>query len=105
MFQQHVSRRHVKGAVKVTRKALNRALDAAEPKLESAAANLEDFSRDAYKTLRKNSLARLDDIKDGYAKIEKRVVKQLPPVSRRKQVGKIALVAAGVAVVAFGLFR
>jgi hypothetical protein len=105
MFQQHVTRRHVKGAVKVTRKALNRALDAAEPRLEEAAAGLEDLSRDTYKALRKSSLARLDDLRDSYAKIEKRVVKQLPPPSRRKQMGKLALVAAGVAVLAFGLFR
>ena len=105
MFQQHVTRRHVKDAVRVTRKALNRALDAAEPKLETAAGELEDLTREAYKTLRSNSLARLDDIKQGYGKIEKRVRKQLPPAAKSKRAAKIALVVAGVTALAFGLLR
>jgi hypothetical protein len=109
MFQQHATRGPVKAAVKVTRKAVNRALDAAEPKLESAAAELEDLSRDAYKALRRTSVARLDDLKDGYGKLERRVRKELPKVANRKyaskNAGKIALVTVGVIALAIGIFR
>jgi len=109
MFQQHVTPRHVKGAVKVTRKAINHALDVAEPKLESAACELEDLTRDAYKKLRKSSLQRFDDLKSGYGKIERRVErsvrKQLPPVMKRKNAGKLALLAVGVTVLVVGLLR
>jgi hypothetical protein len=109
MFQHHVTPRHVKGAVKVTRKAINHALDAAEPKLESAACELEDLTRDAYKKLRKASLQQLGDIKSGYGKLERHlgrtVRKQLPPLARRKNAGKMALIAVGIAALAIGLLR
>jgi len=105
MFQQHVTRRPVRSAVKVTRQALNRALDAAEPKLESAAVELEDLTRDAYKNLRKASLSKLDDLKDGYGKLEKRVRKQLPPIARSRKAARVVLASAGVLALAFVLFR
>ena len=107
MFHQHTTRRHVKSAVKVTRKALNRALDAAEPKLASAAGELEDLSRDAYAALRKTSLERIDDLKHGYDKIERRARKQLPKLvkGRKMNPGKVALVCAGVTALAVGLLK
>ena len=105
MFQQHVTRRPVRTAVKVTRHALNHALDVAEPKLESAAVELEDLTRDAYKNLRKASLAKLEDLKDGYGKIEKRVRKQLPPAARSKRTARVLLASAGVLALAFVLFK
>lgn len=108
MFQQHITPRHVKGAVKVTRKAINHALDVAEPKLESAACELEDLTRDAYKKLRKSSLQKLDDLKSSYGKIERqvgrRVGKQLP-VMKRKNAGKLALVAVGLTALVVVMLR
>jgi len=109
MFQHHVTPRHIKGAVKVTRKAINDALDAAEPKLESAASELEDLTRDAYKKLRKASLQQLGELKSGYGKLERhlgnKVRKQLPPLARRKNAGKLALLAVGAVALAIGLLR
>jgi hypothetical protein len=105
MFEQHVTRRPVKAAVKVTRQALNHALDVAEPRLESAAAELEDLSRDAYTALRKKSSAKLESWKDGYAKLERRARKELPKGLRRKNAGTVALVALGIVGLAVVLFR
>src|SRR4051794_402663 len=105
MFQQHVTPRHVRGAVKVTRKALNHALDVAEPKLESAAADLEDWTVDTYKSLRKSSLSKLDGLKGSYGSLEKRVRKQLPPVARKVSTSTYLLVAAGVTALLVGLLR
>ena len=105
LTRNHVTRRPVRQAVKITRSALNHALDAAEPKLERAVGDLEDLSRDALKALRKSSLSRLDDIKGAYGRVEKRVRKQLPAMSARQRVGKLALIAAGLVLVSVALFR
>ena len=98
LARNHVTRRPVRHAVKITRSALNHALDVAEPRLERAAGDLEELTRDVLKSLRKSSLERLDDLKGGYGRIEKRVRKQLPSASRQ-QWGKVALVAAGLVLV------
>ena len=105
LARNHVTRRPVRQAVKLTRSALNHALDVAEPRLEKAAGELEDLSRDALKALRKSSLERLDDLKGGYGRIEKRVRKQVTPLLSRQRLGKAALIAAGIAILAFGVVR
>jgi hypothetical protein len=105
LSRNHVTRRPVRQAMKVTRSAINQALDAAEPRLERAAGDLEDLSRDALKALRKTSLSKLDDLNKGYGRLEKRVRKQISPLLSRHRVGKVALIAAGLAIVAFGVFR
>jgi hypothetical protein len=101
----HVTRRPVREAVKATRAALNHALDVAEPRLEKAAGGLEDLSRDAVKALRETSRDRLDELKGTYSKLEKRMRKQLPKKVTSQRLGKMALIAAGLALVTFGLFR
>jgi hypothetical protein len=105
LSRNHVTRRPVRQAVKITRSALNHALDVAEPKLERAVGDLEDLSRDCLKALRKSSLERLDDVKDVYGRVEKRVRKQLPAAPTRHRVGKLALIAAGLVLVTVALFR
>jgi hypothetical protein len=103
--RNHVTRGPVRQAVKITRSAVNHALDLAEPRLEKAASDLEDLSRDALTALRKSSLERLDDFKGGYGRIEKRLRKRVTPLLSRQRVGKVALIAAGIAILAFGVFR
>jgi len=105
LSRNHVTRRPVRQAVKITRSALNHALDVAEPRLEKAAGDLEDLSRDALKALRKSSLERLDDLKGGYGRVEKRLRKRVTPLLSRQRVGTVALIAGGVAIVLFGVFR
>lgn len=105
LARNHVTRRPVRQAMKITRSALNHALDLAEPRVEKAACDLEDLSRDAIKALRKESLSRLDDLKDVTGRLEKRVRKQVTPFLSRQRLGKVALIAAGIAVLAFGVFR
>ena len=100
----HVTKKPVRQAMKATRSALNHALDVAEPRIEQAACDLEDLSRDAIKTLRKRSLAQIDDLKDTYGRMEKRMRKQLPR-HRVARVAVVALVAAGVAALIAALFR
>jgi hypothetical protein len=105
LSRNHVTRRPVRQAVKITRSALNHALDLAEPRLERAAGDLEDLSRDALRSLRKGSLERLDDLKGGYGRIEKGLRKRVTPLLSRQRAGKVALIAAGLAILAFGVFR
>jgi len=102
MFDNNISKRPVRQAVKMTRSALNHALDVAEPRLEKAAGDLEMLSRDALKALRETSLSRLGDISS--SRFVKRLRKRLPAQPRRRA-GKVALIAAGLAVIAFALFR
>ena len=103
--RNHVTRGPVRQAVKITRSAVNHALDLAEPRLERAAGDLEDLSREALASLRRSSLERFDDLKGGYGRIEKRLRKRVTPLLSRQRVGKVALIAAGIAVLAFGVFR
>jgi hypothetical protein len=105
LARNHLTRRPVRQAMKITREAVNHALDVAEPRIERAACDLEDLSRDALKVLRKRSLERFDDLVDGYGRLEKRVRKQLPPTLRRQRLGRLALIGAGLAILAFGVFR
>ena len=104
LVKHHVSRAPVRRAVKITREALNHALDVAEPRLERAAIDLEDLTRDSLEALRRSSIARLDDLKGGVDKLEKRVRKQIPGASRRR-VGRVFLIAAGVTVLGIFLLR
>ena len=99
-----LTKRRVRTAVKVTKKALNRALDAAEPRLEAAAVELSDLSRDAYKTMQKGTRDGLADLRSNYGKIERKIRRRVAP-SRPVSAGKVALVAAGLAAVAVGLLR
>jgi hypothetical protein len=103
LARNNISKRPVRQAVKITRSALNHALDVAEPRLEKAAGDLETLSRDALKALRETSLSRLDDINS--SRFVKRLRKRLPVAQPRHRVGKVALVAAGLAVIAFAIFR
>lgn len=103
--RNHITRGPVRQAVKITRSAVNHALDLAEPRLEKAAGDLEDLSRDALTALRKSSLERLDDFKGGYGRVEKRLRKRVTPLLSRQRIGKLALIAAGIAILAFGVFR
>lgn len=105
LARNHVTRRPVRQAMKITREAVNHALDVAEPRIERAAGDLEDLSRDALKVLRKRSLEQLEGFVDGYGRLERRVKKQLPPTLRRQRLGRVALIAAGLAILAFGVFR
>ena len=105
LSRNHVTRRPVRQAVKITRSALNHALDVAEPRLERAACDLEDLSRDALATLRKRSLDRLDYVKAGIGIAEKRLRRRVRPLLSRQRIGKVALIAAGIAILAFGVFR
>lgn len=105
LARHHVTRRPVRQAMKITREAVNHALDVAEPRIERAACDLEDLSRDALKALRRRSTEQLDELLDGYGRLEKRVRKRLPPTLTRQRVGKVALIAAGLAILAFGIFR
>lgn len=105
MFSRHTAtRRKIRGAVKVTRKTLNRALDAAEPRLEAAAEDLQDLGRDAAKLVRVKSREGLQEIRSGYGKLERQVRGKLAP-ARPKSGAKAALLAAGVAAIAVALFR
>ena len=105
MMENHkLTKRRVRSAVKVTRKALNRALDAAEPRLQTAAVELSHFGRGAYDAVQKGSRQGLEGLMGNYGRIERRVrrrVKGLPQLGA----GRWALVAAGVAVLAVGLLR
>jgi hypothetical protein len=105
LSHNHVSKRPVRQAMKLARTAVNQALDAAEPRIEKAAGSLEDFSRDTVKAIRKSSLARLDDLRSNYKRLGKRAKKQVPFVMSRQRAGKLALIAAGIAILAFGIFR
>jgi hypothetical protein len=105
LARHHVTRRPVRQAMKITREAVNHALDVAEPRIERAAGDLEDLSRDALKALRKRSTDQLDELLDGYGRLEKRVRKRLPRTLARQRFGKMALIAAGLAILAFGVFR
>lgn len=105
LARHHVTRRPVRQALKITREAVNHALDVAEPRIERAACDFEDLSRDTLKALRKRSAAQLDDLLDGYGRFEKRMRKRLPTTLGRQRFGKVALIAAGVAILAFGVFR
>ena len=87
LARHHVTRRPVRQALKITREAVNHALDVAEPRIERAACDFEDLSR--------NALSRL----------EKKMRKRLPPTLARQRFGKVALIAAGLALLAFGVFR
>jgi hypothetical protein len=100
----HVTKKPVRQAMKITRSALNHALDVAEPRIEQAAIDLEDLSRDAIKTLRKRSRAQIEDLRDGYDRIEKRIRRRIPR-HRVARVAVVALVAAGVAALIAALFR
>jgi hypothetical protein len=96
------TKRRVRSAVKVTRKALNKALDAAEPRLEEAAVGISDLGRDAYKTVQKGSRQGLAEIKSNYGRLERKIRRR---PARTISPGKLALMAAGVAVIAVGLLR
>ena len=100
--QSTLTKRRVRGAVKVTRKALNHALDAAEPRLEAAAVELSDLSRDAYKSVQKSTRQGVADLRRNYNKLERKIRRK---PSRSVSAGKLALVAAGVAALAVGLLR
>ena len=102
--QSSLTKRRVRSAVKVTRKALNQALDAAEPRLETAAVELTDLGRDAYKSVQKGTRQGVADLRRSYGKIERKIRRQVKP-SRPVSAGKLALVAAGVAAIAVGLLR
>jgi hypothetical protein len=105
LSRNHVTRRPVRQAVKITRNALNHALDVAEPRLERAACDLEDLTRDGLKSLRRTSLDKLDYLKAGVGIAEKRLRRRVTPLLSRQRVGKVALIAAGIAILAFGVFR
>jgi hypothetical protein len=100
----HVTKKPVRQAIKITRSALNHALDVAEPRIERAAGDLEDLSRDAITALRKKSRAQIDDLMTAYGRVEKRVRKQLPR-HRGLRIAVVALVAAGVAALVAALYR
>jgi len=102
--QSTLTKRRVRSAVKVTRKALNQALDAAEPRLEAAAVELTDLGRDAYESVQKGTRQGVADLRRSYGKLERKVRRRIAP-SRSVSAGKIALVAAGVAAIAVGLLR
>ena len=105
LSRNHVTRRPVRQAVKITRSALNHALDVAEPRLERAAGDLEDLSRDALATLRKRSLHKLDYVRAGIGIAEKRLRRRVTPLLSRRRLGKVAWIAAGLAILAFGVYR
>jgi hypothetical protein len=98
----HVKRR-VRGAVKTTRKALNRALDAAEPRLEAAVVELQDFGGEAVASLRKGARKGLAQLDGGYGRLAKRMRRGVK--GRSFGPGKVALLAAGVAAITLGLLR
>ena len=102
--QTTLTKRRVRSAVKITRKALNQALDAAEPRLEAAAVELSDLGRDAYKSVQKGTRQGVADLRRNYGKLERKIRRQAKP-SRSVSAGKLALVVAGVAAVAVGLLR
>ena len=102
--QSTLTKRRVRSAVKVTRKALNQALDAAEPRLEAAAVELSDLGRDAYASVRKGTRQGVADLRRNYGRLERKIRRQAKP-SRSVSAGKLALVAAGVAAIAVGLLR
>ena len=103
MFSKRTARRSIRGAVKKTRKTLNRALDAAEPRLEKAALELRDLGSDAAKTVRARSLDGLSELKSGYGKLERKVRNRISPPKRHG--AKAALLAAGVAAIAVALLK
>lgn len=102
MLNHHsTTKRRVRGALKTTRKAVNRALDAAEPRLESAAIGVQELGEEAYEALRKGTRQGFAKIEDGYGQIQRKLRRQ----KRRVSGGKVALVAAGIAALAVGLLR
>jgi hypothetical protein len=105
MFRTHhrVERR-IRGAVKNTRRALDRALDAAEPRLEAAAVELQRMGGDTVATLRQETRRGLARIDAAYGHLTKRFRRE-----RRRSVapGKLVLLGAGIGVAAltFGLLH
>ena len=99
-----LTKRRVRSAVKVTRKALNKALDVAEPRLETAAVELSDLSRDTYATVRKGTRQGIADLRSNYGKLERKIRRRIKPAPR-VSAGKVALVAAGLTALAVGLLR
>jgi hypothetical protein len=106
MLNTHMlTKRRVRGAVKTTRKALNRALDAAEPRLEAAAVEIQELGQDAFTALRKGTRRGVKTLGVSYGQLERKVRRQLPRAVRSTSPGKVALVAAGIAAIAVGLLR
>jgi hypothetical protein len=105
LARNHLTKRPVRQAVKITRDALNHALDVAEPRLEKAAGDLEAFSRDALKSLRDTSLSRLDDLSSSRLGKNLKKLRKNIPGQRRHRGRNVALVAAGLAVCAFFFLR
>jgi hypothetical protein len=97
-----LTKRRVRSAVKVTRKALNRALDAAEPRLEAAVTEISGLGRDAVKSVQKGTRRSLADLRGNYGRLERKIRRK---PARVVTPGKVALVAAGVAAIAVGLLR
>jgi hypothetical protein len=106
MLSNHtLTKRRVRGAMKTTRKALNRALDAAEPRLEKAAVEIQGIGEDAFTALRKGTRHGLSALESGYGQLERKVRRQLPRAVRSTSPTKVALIAAGIAAIAVGLLR
>jgi hypothetical protein len=100
---QTFTKRRVRGAVKTTRKALNRALDAAEPRLEAAVVELQDIGQDAVAALRKGTRKGMRQVGNGYGMLEQKLRRATH--RRSLSLGKLALLVVGVAAIAVGLLR
>lgn len=106
MLSPHrLTKRRVRSAVKTTRKAVNKALDVAEPRLEAAAAEIHDLGQEAVSALRKGTRQGLAALETGYGQIERKIRRRINPPARGLTTGKVALLAAGLAAVTVGLLR
>lgn len=105
MLSRHTATRHrIRGAVKATRKTINRALDAAEPRLEAAALELQGLGRDAARAVRAKSRVGLAEIRHGYGRLERRVRSRFAP-RRQHRGARMALLGAGIAAIAVALLK
>ncbi|HVS02313.1 MAG TPA: hypothetical protein VMT16_06045 [Thermoanaerobaculia bacterium] len=109
LLQRNTTRRRVRRAVKTTKRALNDALDRAEPGIERAAEALEELGRDGIEAARSYSRQGATELRKGYSRVESQVMgmgrkggRKLSRKARRNP-GKAALIVAGVAVIALGM--
>jgi hypothetical protein len=108
MIHNGVTRRRVRKAVKTTRKAMNRALDRAEPRLEEAAVALEGLRRDTARKLREQSAHGVERLRTEIGRVETRVLGRTSKKMRRqteRHPGRATLVAIGLVAIIVGLMR
>lgn len=107
LIHNGITKRRVRKAVKTTRRAMNRALDRAEPRLEDAAVALEDLRRDTARRIREQSANGVDRLRLGIGRVEARVLGRTTKGKRLigDHPGRTTLIALGLMAIVVGLMR